>query len=446
MGFRLRRTIRLLPGLRLNLSNGGLSVSAGVPGATMNLSGRGVRSTLSVPGTGLSYTTAWSGGRSSGRRLTLRQAEAAQRRFEAEARREAALAAADQDEAELEAVLDHWRDVPELPTPADLDDELRPQPFVAPREPPQAPTLPMATVAPDDIRLEGSSFLPITGASLVAGATVFATAVGAFLAPPLALPVVFGAGAGLVVTALAAQGVARTQATALAAPGLAALIDAPDVGQAWRAAQADHLRARQAWEDECDRAQDDFERDDRDRIHRARRVRQGDPVAVEEAVAWALAELSFPFDAQCRFEVPEPTQAYLLLDLPEIEDLLPETRTKVLKDGSSKEVKRPKAERLAGYARLVCGLAFQVARTVFAVAPKVQQVQIAAYTQRRQKRTGAIGDDFVYDVEIARYLSGTLDHAVMDPVSELERLPGRVKRSASGELGRIPPPDWHDAS
>ncbi|TNE62533.1 MAG: DUF4236 domain-containing protein [Sphingomonadales bacterium] len=57
MGFRYRKSVKLLPGVRLNLSKSGISTSFGGRGATVNVSKRGVRTTLSIPGTGLSYST-----------------------------------------------------------------------------------------------------------------------------------------------------------------------------------------------------------------------------------------------------------------------------------------------------------------------------------------------------------------------------------------------------
>ena len=56
MGLRFRKTISLLPGVRLNVSKSGVGVSAGVPGirGSINTSGRAT-GTLSIPGTGLSY-------------------------------------------------------------------------------------------------------------------------------------------------------------------------------------------------------------------------------------------------------------------------------------------------------------------------------------------------------------------------------------------------------
>jgi len=57
MGFRFRRRIRLLPGVRINLSKSGVSTSIGGRGAWLTFGRRGTRATVGLPGTGLSYTT-----------------------------------------------------------------------------------------------------------------------------------------------------------------------------------------------------------------------------------------------------------------------------------------------------------------------------------------------------------------------------------------------------
>lgn len=56
MGFRFRKSVRILPGVRLNFSGSGVSTSIGPRGATINLGRRGIKSTTSIPGSGLSYT------------------------------------------------------------------------------------------------------------------------------------------------------------------------------------------------------------------------------------------------------------------------------------------------------------------------------------------------------------------------------------------------------
>jgi hypothetical protein len=56
MGFRFRKSVRLIPGVRLNFSRSGPSVTVGGHGLSTNYSKRGARSTVSLPGTGLSYS------------------------------------------------------------------------------------------------------------------------------------------------------------------------------------------------------------------------------------------------------------------------------------------------------------------------------------------------------------------------------------------------------
>jgi Protein of unknown function (DUF4236) len=57
MGFRFRRSFRVLPGIRLNLSRSGVSASFGVRGAHVTLGPRGTTTSVGLPGTGLSYTS-----------------------------------------------------------------------------------------------------------------------------------------------------------------------------------------------------------------------------------------------------------------------------------------------------------------------------------------------------------------------------------------------------
>ena len=57
MGWRFRRSIKIAPGIRWNISSRGSSWSFGRRGYTVNVSSRGVRRTVSIPGTGLSHSS-----------------------------------------------------------------------------------------------------------------------------------------------------------------------------------------------------------------------------------------------------------------------------------------------------------------------------------------------------------------------------------------------------
>ena len=56
MPFRFRRSIRIAPGIRLNLGKSGVSTSVGERGAHVTLGHGHTRTTVGLPGTGLSYT------------------------------------------------------------------------------------------------------------------------------------------------------------------------------------------------------------------------------------------------------------------------------------------------------------------------------------------------------------------------------------------------------
>ena len=57
LGWRFRRTVKILPGVRLNLSRSGISTTLGRNGASINLGKRGTSATVGIPGTGLSHTS-----------------------------------------------------------------------------------------------------------------------------------------------------------------------------------------------------------------------------------------------------------------------------------------------------------------------------------------------------------------------------------------------------
>ncbi|KZK75241.1 MAG: hypothetical protein A3K90_04265 [Pelodictyon luteolum] len=56
MAFRFWKRITLFPGLTLNLSKSGISISAGPRGAKFTMGPKGKRLTAGIPGTGLFWT------------------------------------------------------------------------------------------------------------------------------------------------------------------------------------------------------------------------------------------------------------------------------------------------------------------------------------------------------------------------------------------------------
>lgn len=62
LGFGFRKSFKIAPGVRLNISKSGIGASVGVKGLRYGINSRGQRrTTASIPGTGISYTTSSSG-------------------------------------------------------------------------------------------------------------------------------------------------------------------------------------------------------------------------------------------------------------------------------------------------------------------------------------------------------------------------------------------------
>jgi hypothetical protein len=57
MPVRFRRTFQIFPGVKVNVSKGGISFTVGTKGYHLNFSNRGVKQTVGVPGTGVSHST-----------------------------------------------------------------------------------------------------------------------------------------------------------------------------------------------------------------------------------------------------------------------------------------------------------------------------------------------------------------------------------------------------
>lgn len=57
MPFRFRRTFKILPGVKINVSKSGMSVTVGPKGYHLTFGKQGIRQTIDFPGEGLSHTS-----------------------------------------------------------------------------------------------------------------------------------------------------------------------------------------------------------------------------------------------------------------------------------------------------------------------------------------------------------------------------------------------------
>jgi len=339
---------------------------------------------------------------------------------------------------QLESMIHFWRDMPPVPTPAELSRAEVPAAFECGEPAPRPPDMEEAramleariasgvrALAPD------APWLPLSlGASsaLLAAAAVAALGEGPLLALSVAaLAGVAAWGAGRAVGArlsrrLQASEVRRRMAEQW--PGRAEQLAA-----AWRYDWAawDLRRAeeRVAWHSA-----------ESERVERVRRLRAGDPAASRACLEATLADLDFPYRATLELAAAGDT-AFLLVDLPDVDRVVPPARAEVDEDLAVTEVPVAALERNEAYAEHVAGTALLLARASFAAAPALRRVQIAGY---REGPDSAV--EYVVDVSIDRESAARIDPARVDPDAYLAVLPGRFQETESYRLAPVPPPAW----
>lgn len=496
MGFRFRRSIKIAKGVRLNLSGGrGLSLSIGGRGATVNLSSKGTRTTLGIPGTGISWTSssrkAQPRARAPGgqplRAPTPRgpSAAAVQRELAAlqrEMREQAALAAQQRDEDSTRSLVDWWRHRAAAPPDSLFYSEAlsaRPLPPEATLERPQPPRIAPLVEPRLDIEESKRSYLDkLNARHLLArperdwGPLVSALVLGGFIAIvgiATSLPGMFVIGAGLAALTFVVVRAVRTRAANRA---VRAAVSA-DFSTSWphvearlvedhrlqiervredhacRAAEANDAYGRNLHEYESAQAakQAEWEKSEAARILLLQQLIQGDAATSERVLSDVIATIDFPFEAEVDIAISDQggEEVQLLVDLPEIEDAIPETKVRALKNGNTKPVKRTAAERFGLYAQLVVGLGVALGTQALCVLPAANVVIIAGYTQRRKRGQGTLEDQFVYEITIPRDASADLDPETDDPLELLQQFECRFDLDARGNLRKISPPAWAPA-
>lgn len=449
MGFRFSRRIGILPGLNLNFSGSGVSLSAGVRGAHINFGSRGTYTTVGIPGTGLSYRQRIGGGRSYSAARTLTQDQVTSvgnrendetalklfregsqtvsmkpdeaRRYVADPRfkltnprtgrritperLEAIIKADDlkekidqlqvqlQTEAEeYQHLLNFWKPLPAIATVDEWKAAMEMRPFESHLPPPMQP----------NIEQEQARLMNELTSKHETG-----------------------------LNKLLPGFVARNEAKA-------------EFTTAWpereNQFQQQYTERYQQYEQQLAQDQSAWEQAEAKRIDWVKRLLAGDLEEINHTIAEVLTGLQLPFKAQCDYFLEDNHSVCLHVDLPEMEEVIPETTKEILKNGNTREKRRTKQERESDYTQLVIGYCVFLAAELFSYLPLAQEVKLAAYTQRpRIKETDPV-DSYVLDVTLNRDVVKEFDGANL--TAFMVRSAARFDVNSDGGLNRIEPPSW----
>lgn len=165
--------------------------------------------------------------------------------------------------------------------------------------------------------------------------------------------------------------------------------------------------------------------------------------AMEIFLEESLQDVTWPRETSVALEVRDAgTGVVLDVDFPEIEDMptkLATVPTQGLKL-SVKELSSTKVKRL--YAEHVHGILFRLVGEAFAALPTLQWVCAAGYTQRRDPTTAHLQDDYLLSVRVARVDWNSNDFAHLpsiDVVEAMTRYDLRRDMLKTGQLKAITP-------
>ena len=163
--------------------------------------------------------------------------------------------------------------------------------------------------------------------------------------------------------------------------------------------EADYLAVTDEWQS----AKRAFDQSERARKQLLEERVFSDVAAMEEVLEGALQSIAWPRETVVSAEVDDGGRLVLLdVDLPEIEDL-PKTIASVPSRGYKMTVKEMGATKLQKlYMQHVHGVGFRIIGEALAVLPKAEEVILSAFSQRANKATGVVGDEYLYSVRVKR--------------------------------------------
>lgn len=145
--------------------------------------------------------------------------------------------------------------------------------------------------------------------------------------------------------------------------------------------------------------------------------------SMEQFLEESLQDITWPRETEIDFDISENGKEVCLdVNLPEIEDM-PTKIAAVPSRGlklSVKEMSTAKVQRL--YSDHVHGVAFRLIGEVFAALPITQTVALSGYSQRRNNLTGELSNEYLISIRVDRSAWELLDFSGLSAIDVTESL------------------------
>lgn len=150
---------------------------------------------------------------------------------------------------------------------------------------------------------------------------------------------------------------------------------------------------------------------------KAEQALKNDPEVMSAVITNALVSIEWPRETSVSFDIVDNGNTILLdVDLPEIENM-PTQRAQISKKDfklTTKDISQSQIQ--VDYLTHIHAIGFRLIGDVFAYLPSASSVVFSGYSQRANKKTGQIIDEYLYSVRVPRNAWGQINFKNLETI------------------------------
>ena len=163
----------------------------------------------------------------------------------------------------------------------------------------------------------------------------------------------------------------------------------------------------------------------------------GDKNYVIAAISSLFPDDELPMEYFVDFTYEEEKGRVMVdLDLPEIEDL-PDKKIILTPTGKKSIRLKGQTDLRSDYANCVFGLAMYVAYSIFNISLKVEEIEISAYTQRKEVNSAIATDQYIFIVNFTRDLFSKIDFSRLSSLQVMDFFQHHYNMTKSFDMKQI---------
>ena len=433
MGFRFRKSIRLAPGVRVNMGKRGASLSVGGRGGRMTIGPRGTTVSAGIPGTGIGYQQRISSRTRQSRVESTRNgpAETGNASVVFSLDEDGKVVATWDDGTTLEA---KYRRLAFEQNEGKIEQWLRAEIYEINKLSTRLERIHLKTPPPAYRSQFKEARFPKKRPKQPEPVS--------FQEPEPTAPRVLQPG----ILDKMIPGRARRKGAKNAEAQARYDVELAEWRQAKKTHEEEQSKKQQQFEsdlEQWEKERSEFAAQAREEVARQEQRLRTDTEFMGEIFQSSLMGVEWPLETNVSFELRDGGALLALdVDLPEVEDLpalkasLAANKRRILKK------KRGQAEVRREYASHVHGIGLRLLGEAFSSLPTVETILVSAYSQRLDRATGKVSDEYLYSVKVDRDSSATIDFKSLtkvDPVEALGAFEIRRKMSKTGLFKPVEP-------